>query len=122
MTPYRPIQKAGEWAAWLDSLKKRSGVYIIRRTRGHGVPYVGESHSGRLRKTLMRHFWHWRGKTASVTYDPASCEVAVELLPASKAVARQNKLIHRLNPDDNVIDPMQTEKDNAVEDDGGDPF
>jgi hypothetical protein len=126
MTPYRPIQTAGEWAAWLDSLKKRSGVYVIRRTRGRGTLYVGESHSGRLRKTLMRHFWHWKGKTAGVTYDPDDVEVAVEPLPPSQAVTRQNELIHGLKPEDNVIDPIQTEKDNAADAaddaDDGDPF
>jgi hypothetical protein len=119
MTPYRKIQTGGEWAGWLESLKKRSGVYIIRRTRGRGTLYVGESHSGNLRKTLMRHFWHWSGKTAGVTYDADDVEVAVEILPASKAVTRQNELIHSLEPEDNVIDPIATEEKNDAD---ADPF
>jgi hypothetical protein len=70
----------------------------------------------------MRHFWHWSGKTAGVTYDADDVEVAVEILTPSKAVIWQNEYIHSLKPEDNVLDPVQTEKDNAAEADDADPF
>lgn len=109
-----------KWAAWLNTLQNKSGVYIIRRARGGRTLYVGESHSGRLKKTLMRHFWSWTGKTAGVTYDPHAVEVSIEIMPKNRAVARQNELIDRLQPEDNDINPVATARRDAEED--GNPF
>lgn len=38
------------------AIDRTSGAYAIRTKRGHGVVYVGESHVGRMWRTLMRHF------------------------------------------------------------------
>ena len=114
---YRSISPTGSrWPQWLQNLKWKSGVYIIRRKRDHKVLYVGESHTGNLKRTLQRHFWPWRGATAGVFYDPDACEVAVKVLPRNRAVKKQNELIHRLKPVDNELDPIETEKRNK------DPF
>ena len=62
----------------------KSGVYIIAEAPAddsdeeHGrVLYVGHSHTGALRRTLIRHFQHWKGATAGVTYDPATVVVLI---------------------------------------------
>jgi excinuclease UvrABC nuclease subunit len=86
--------------AWFAGLADKSGVYVIRRNGV--VVYVGESHTGRLKKTLAHHFQSWTGKTAGPTYPRAGSTVAVEVTPASQAVDRQNELITRHNPPDNT--------------------
>src|SRR5262245_12003108 len=61
---YRPVGATGErYPAWIDELRGKSGVYVIREIQRDGsseVVYVGESHSGRLYETLTRHFQAWR--------------------------------------------------------------
>lgn len=86
--------------SWLSALGGKSGVYLIRRAGV--VVYVGESHSGRLKKTLAHHFQSWTGRTAGATYPRSGSEVAVIVLPPSAAVAKQNALIRELRPRDNV--------------------
>jgi len=39
-----------------DFVRGRNGVYAIRDKDSHDVLYVGESHTGRLWKTMLRHF------------------------------------------------------------------
>ena len=97
---YRPPFANGKPAAWINALGRSSGAYVIR-SRGGRTLYVGESHTGRLAKTLKRHFYRWRGKTAGNTYDPGSVEVAVRVCPPSAATTAQNNLINRLGPRDN---------------------
>lgn len=84
---------------WMTDLAGKSGVYVIR-SPGGTVRYVGESHTGRLKKTLLRHFQSWTGKTSGPTYSGA-VEVAILVTAAVRAVARQNELIKRLDPRDN---------------------
>lgn len=102
-----------EWPEWVRELAGKSGVYVIRNADNKQVLYVGESHSGRLRKTLVRHFQAWSGKTAGVTYGRGSVEVAIEVTTPAKAVSRQNALICQLSPRDNT---------NSTSCDDGDPF
>jgi len=94
--------------AWLDTLNGKSGVYIIRRKRDGKTLYVGESHTGRLRKTFMRHFYPWSGKTAGVYYVPNGIEAAFEITTPARAVDRQNELIKTLQPQDNELSPLET--------------
>lgn len=76
------------------------GVYVIRE--GRRIVYVGESHSGRLRKTYLRHFQVWQGKTAGATYPRTGETLAAwAVLPTSEAIDMQNELIRRLRPRDN---------------------
>lgn len=91
-------------AKWLRRLRNRSGVYVIRKKAliFATVLYVGESHSDKLRKTILRHFQRWRGETSGKTYNRDSVEVAVIPCPAADAVELQNRLIRELLPEDNV--------------------
>lgn len=112
------IGKPGDpYPAAVRKLEGKSGVYAIRH-RGlifTTVVYVGESHTGNLRKTLTRHFQSWsRGKKWWVgqyapqqtdpghTYDRASSEIAFEVCSKAEAVALQAKWIDKLSPRDNL--------------------
>jgi hypothetical protein len=57
---YRPVGARGEpYPDWVQALRGKSGVYVIRERDASGAPvvvYVGESHSDRLYETLTRHF------------------------------------------------------------------
>ena len=77
-----------------------SGIYVIKD--GSRFAYVGESHTGRLRKTFLRHFQTWNGKTAGVTY-PRNEEIKVAWAetPAKDAFEIQLALIEQLRPRDN---------------------
>jgi len=61
---YRPLGGRGErYPDWVQALRGKSGVYVIRERDADGRPivvYVGESHSNRLYDTLTRHFQEWR--------------------------------------------------------------
>ena len=117
---WRPVGKNGDpYPAWLRALEQSSGVYAIRvpGVFSPTVVYVGESHSGRLLKTVTRHFQYWsRGKgwwdgmfAPSSDADPGrtcprgDCEVAIQPCPASQAIALQYKWIKSLAPRDNII-------------------
>ncbi len=89
--------------AWIDALRDKSGVYVIRQRDGGRVLYVGESHSDRLKDTLTRHFRAWSGPTAGPVYSRGAVEIAVVITPKARAVARQNALICRLKPRDNEL-------------------
>lgn len=93
------------FADWLNDLRNLSGAYVIRSKRSHETLYVGESHSGRLAKTIKRHFYRWKDapERQHVTMDPAAVELAVRLTPPTSAVAAQNNLIARLAPRENVV-------------------
>ena len=105
---FRPLMGDGffstfdGWPAWLRDLRRRCGVYVIRRRNDKQVLYVGESHTGRLYKTITRHFQAWSGKTAGPLYDRQAVEVAVRVTPPPAAVGAQNNLIDRLAPRDNT--------------------
>lgn len=120
-SPWRPVGKTGEaYPDWLRALRSASGVYAIRVPgflRSHVVVYVGESHSGRLAKTIVRHFQEWRrgkgfwaGMFSGSEADPgrsyprAECEVCFETCRASQAVERQRAWIAELGPRDNVLE------------------
>lgn len=98
------------WPAWFPPAG-RSGVYLIRRAGA--VVYVGESHTGRLRKTLARHFQAWDGPTAGPTYPRKGTEVAVEIVAHGAAVDRQNALIAQLRPRDNIQGKPTTRRHGA---------
>jgi hypothetical protein len=103
-----------EPAAWLADLGARSGAYVIRDADSHRVLYVGESHTGKLRRTLLRHFQAWTGKTAGPTFDRGAVEVAIVVCPAARAVGVQNKLIARFGPDRNVYGKADTAADDSA--------
>lgn len=94
-----------DWPQWVKELRGKSGIYVIRSKESGAILYVGESHSGRLKKTLLRHFQAWSGKTAGNTYSRSAVEIAVISTPPAKAVPLQNRLIVQLQPRDNKLSP-----------------
>lgn len=96
------------FADWLNELRNGSGAYVIRKKSNHEILYVGESHSGRLAKTVKRHFYRWKDTEdrKHFTTDPAAVDVAVRLTPPDSAVGAQNNLIDRLKPTHNEQIPF----------------
>jgi excinuclease UvrABC nuclease subunit len=102
---YKPVKNGRAVAGWVKALKGKSGVYIIRERGFFGtVLYVGESHTGRLYSTLLRHFQHWTGPTAGPTFPVSKVEVAIIRAPAGKAVELQNAVIAEYKPKHNVAE------------------
>jgi excinuclease UvrABC nuclease subunit len=107
---FRPVKEGRQIAEWVKPLKGKSGVYVIRER----VPpiaaffelaeilYIGESHTGRLYATLLRHFQHWTGKTAGPTFAVSKVEVAVARCPANRALNLQNAMIEEFRPKLNI--------------------
>lgn len=100
---FKPVKEGRAIAPWVRALKGKSGCYIIREINGFlffagKVLYIGESHSGRLNTTLLRHFQHWTGKTAGPTFPVSKIEVAIVRCPASRALDLQNALIAEYRP------------------------
>jgi hypothetical protein len=114
---FREVGQPGElYPEWFRELNGKSGVYVIKE-RGlffDEIVYVGESHAGRLKKTIARHFQTWQrkkdfwagfnnGADPGRVYARSNCLVAVVVTRADRAVATQDKLIRRLKPRDNVL-------------------
>lgn len=100
-----------QYAAWLDALTEKSGVYAIIMAGTREVLYVGESHSGRLKDTITRHFRRWKidasadatgRRRGGTTYDRHSVMVAVVVTTADQATEVQFAEIERLQPRDNT--------------------
>lgn len=102
---FRNVKEGRQIAEWVRELKGKSGVYVIRERGFLGsVLYIGESHSGRLYSTLLRHFQKWRGKTAGVTFAASKVEVAIVRCPANRALDLQNNMIAEFRPKLNVAE------------------
>ena len=116
---WRPVGNVGDdYPDWLRELVDASGVYAIRVPgfiARHVVQYVGESHSGRLAKTIVRHFQTWSrnkgwwsgmfdtGADPGRTYPRGDCEVCFQKCDASRAIALQDEWIAALHPRDNIL-------------------
>ena len=116
---YRPVGARGDrYPAWVQALRGKSGVYVIRERDTAGDPvvvYVGESHTDRLYETLTRHFQDWRrykgfwrgqyaeGHDPGMTYPRDRVEVATRVMSGPDAIDEERRLIRRLNPRDNLI-------------------
>lgn len=102
---FKPVRKGRAVADWVKALKGKSGVYLIREPGFLGeVLYCGESHTGRLYATLLRHFQHWTGPTAGPTFPVSKVEVAVIRTPAAKAIELQNAVIAEYRPKINIAE------------------
>jgi hypothetical protein len=88
------------------ALRGKTGSYVIRDGRSHQVLYVGESHTGRLFETLVRHMQQWNGHGSGISYvnERKRLEVAVVERPSDQAENEQYELIARLRPRDNDRD------------------
>ena len=119
---YRPVGASGEpYPAWIRELKGKAGVYMIRDANSHEILYVGSSTS-HLYNTLTRHLQQWRrykgywrgqyaeGHDPGLTYNRARVEVAVKLTSPADALDEEARLIHRLNPRDNIIGQPESEE------------
>jgi len=103
LSAYRSVRSKAPWILALDG---KSGVYVIRSRISARILYVGESHSGRLKKTMLRHFQEREGKTSGPTYGRLTSLVAVRTTRKNQAQPTQEKLIVRLNPRDNFEDEV----------------
>jgi excinuclease UvrABC nuclease subunit len=100
---FKPVKEGNAVAGWVKALKGKSGVYLVRERGFWGeVLYCGESHTGRLNATLLRHFQHWTGPTAGPTFPAEKVEVAVILAQEEKTVELQNTMIAKYEPTLNV--------------------
>lgn len=105
---FRKVCNSKTFASWVRSLSKSSGVYLIRALDGEML-YIGESHTKRLYKTLTRHFQKWSDyRRYRIVYDRNSVRVAVVQTPDEIAFEKQNVLIARFKPRDNIIINDQT--------------
>ncbi len=102
---FKTVKEGRAVAEWVKALKGKSGVYLVREPGFLGeVLYCGESHTGRLYATLLRHFQHWTGPTAGPTFPVSKVEVAVIRTPAAKAIELQNAVIAEYRPKFNIAE------------------
>ncbi|MEK7781408.1 MAG: hypothetical protein AAB370_07900 [Verrucomicrobiota bacterium] len=107
---FSSVKEGRQIADWVKALKGKSGVYVIREKVNPiaafldmaDVLYIGESHTGRLYATLLRHFQRWTGKTAGATFAASNVEVAVVRCPADRALDLQNAMIQEFRPKLNI--------------------
>lgn len=116
---YRPVGATGDpYPAWVQDLRGRSGVYVIRERQDDGttpIVYVGQSSLDRLYETLTRHFQTWRrwkgfwrgqyaeGHDPGLTYDRAACAATAIVTAPDAALELEARLIARLHPRDNLL-------------------
>lgn len=108
---FRPANPAarGTRDAWAAEFPPPgiSGVYAIANLRGV-VLYVGESHTGRLRKTLARHFQLWDDPTQPRhVYDRHRVQVCWMQTAPADALHTEADWTIELDPRDNLADPYE---------------
>jgi hypothetical protein len=90
----------------LARLRGMSGVYALRDRGSKEVVYVGESHTGRLYQTLVRHFQDKSGRFRAlgewVHGAPLRLEVAWWQCGPSSALRRERDAIDYYCPSGNV--------------------
>lgn len=119
LSPYRSIRDSNAprtYARWVANTHQQHGVYVIRDAATREILYVGESHTGRLRDTLQRHFQDWNGKTAGPTFKASTVEVAYEVFIDPKdATDRQDALIREHRPLHNKHVPLPPMMEEIIE-------
>ena len=110
--------KRGALRAWnpkLVEFASSSGVYVLRDRSTKSVIYVGESHTGRLYRTLLRHFHDSSGKFAAlqewVHHAPGRLEVLVFETPASEALEAEQEAIMYYEPLINKVGASSEDSD-----------
>jgi hypothetical protein len=78
-----------------------NGVYAIRDARTKLVLYVGESHTGRLRRTLQRHVEHWIDDRGPREFYNRN-EIEMAWRPSSDPLRDEGDLIEHYCPRDNT--------------------
>lgn len=97
--------------AWADDMPPPgiSGVYAIADLDGNTL-YVGESHTGRLRKTMQRHFQVWNDDWARAprqTYDRFRVQVCWIQCAPGEALDIEADWMSELDPSDNLAGPLE---------------
>jgi len=101
---FQDLMDGRKYRPWVADLAGKSGAYVIREKGFLGeILYIGESHTGRLKATLLRHFQHWTGKTKGPTFVRSRVEIAVFKTRKENAVEFQNALIDDYKPKLNVV-------------------
>lgn len=106
---FRPANPGarGSRDAWAPEFPPQGihGVYAIANLQGV-VLYVGESHTGRLRKTLARHFQQWADpRQPRHVYDRHRVQVCWMQTRADEALDTEAEWMEALDPRDNLADP-----------------
>lgn len=109
---FRPAnpRARGTREAWAPEMPPNgiSGVYAIASLATGEVLYVGESHTGRLRKTLARHFQTWNDPSQPrASYDRHQVQVCWLKTAPADALAVEADWIDDLDPRDNLAEPLQ---------------
>lgn len=97
-----------------------SGVYAIADLDGV-VLYVGESHTGRLRRTLQRHFQIWNdSRQRRDVYDRHRVQVCWIQTRADEALDTEADWMDALQPRDNMAAPFEVGYPAEYDDAGAD--
>ena len=116
------LGEAGTRFAWADDFPPEgvSGVYAIASLTGV-VLYVGESHTGRLRKTVARHFQVWNDQQAErPVYDRHQVQICWAQTAPADALETETQWMIDLEPRDNLDEPV--DDDDAGEYDDSDEY
>jgi len=93
---------AYQWDPALSSVQNESGVYVFRDRESGEVLYVGESHTGRLYRTMLRHFHDSSGKFEGlgewVSHAPTRLDYKVFLAPASAVPDLERDAVEHFEP------------------------
>lgn len=97
------LRVGGKWnPKLLDALDKRSGAYAVRDAETRRVLYVGESHTDRMWRTLLRHFQDPTGRFAQrgewTNATPERLEVRAWFTSKADAECKEAHVIDRLHP------------------------
>lgn len=98
----------GPLAAWLQRFRGKSGVYTVRDIDSGHVLYIGESHSERLARTVIRHFQKWEGPTSGPTFNRS--EVRLSVAVTDNATEVQDYLIKKWHPELNTYSQPERPK------------
>jgi excinuclease UvrABC nuclease subunit len=98
---------AYKWDAALASVQNESGVYVLRDRESGEVLYVGESHTGRLYRTMLRHFHDSSGKFETlgewVHHAPTRLDYKVFIAPAAAVPDLERDAVEYFEPKINKL-------------------
>ncbi len=103
-TQWLPLKIGGRWnPALLKAFDKKSGAYAVRLAETRRVLYVGESHTDRGWRTLLRHFQDPTGKFKKLGewthHEPERLEAKIWVTSKGEdATCKEADLIARLRP------------------------
>ena len=110
--------RRGKQRAWNPDLARyngASGVYVLRDRTSREVLYVGESHTGRLYRTLLHHFHDPKGRFEALSEwvhrAPERLEVLVFETSASEALEAEQEAIAHYEPRINKAEAEISEDD-----------